>query len=293
MDCQIPTIRSNRKGLTTLATLASLSDLVAPHTVNLTLDFSKTKFLAANMTSPLGAIIARMEQILHMTIELNVASMSTPLHKVLSRNRFLTNHRHPAPTDRFRTTMPYQTFQTHDEDKFESYVDQQLDRQELQQFKFEAGPVLERTVFEVFQNAVQHSSSRVGIFVCGQFFPRQGSLLFSISDAGIGIRDNVRKYYDLDHISSVSALRWALEESNTTKQGCQPGGLGLHELKNAIHMNGGAIMIASRLAYYEYRNGQETFKELSADFPGTSVTIEIKTEGSWISSLDDDGDIPF
>ena len=288
MDCPIPSIRSTFKGLTDLATLASVSDSVPTQTVDLNFHFSQTKFLDANMTSPLGAILAHIEQKHGARVYIDIDSIPDQLFYLLRRNRFLLQYGVPALDDHFETTIPYKKFHISDERRFQSYIFGRLNRERLRRFRVESRPILQRTVFEVYQNAVQHSNSGLGVFVCGQYFPRKGRLLFSISDAGIGIRDSVRNYVRKKW-TSIAALRWALKSSNTTKTGSQPGGLGLDELKDAVHQNGGAIMIASRLAYYEYRNGREEFEELGADFPGTSVTIEIKTD----EILEEDGDIPF
>jgi hypothetical protein len=78
-------------------------------------------------------------------------------------------------------------------------------------------------------------------------------------------------------ISSVGAIRWAMQEGHTTKKGSQPGGLGLKFLHEFVQLNKGRIQIASRFGFYEFRKGKETFEKMAADLPGTSVTIEINT----------------
>ena len=72
-------------------------------------------------------------------------------------------------------------------------------------------------------------------------------------------------------------MRWALAPHNTTKRGRLPGGLGLQLLKDFTRLNGGKIQIASRFGFYEYSDGDEDFRKMSADFPGTAVTIEVNT----------------
>ena len=59
--------------------------------------------------------------------------------------------------------------------------------------------------------------------------------------------------------------------------GSQPGGVGLKFLKDFITLNEGKIHLASRLGFYEYCNGKETFEKLAADFMGTVVNLEINT----------------
>lgn len=142
-------------------------------------------------------------------------------------------------------------------------------------------PALEKTfrqsIFEIFQNCVSHSDSMLGIFVCGQYYPYNKRLDLTISDAGVGIRTNVRRHLRNNKLSSNDAILWALKEGHTTKTGSQPGGMGLKLLKDFIELNDGKIQIASRQGYYEFSGGNEIFKKLIADLPGTTINLEINT----------------
>lgn len=134
-----------------------------------------------------------------------------------------------------------------------------------------------QSLVEIFQNAAIHSCSASGIFVCGQFYPNKHRLDFTIADAGIGIRENVRKYLQISDLNSCNAIKWALEDGNTTKTGAQPGELGLKLIKDFIRKNKGKLQIVSRLGFYEFGANTETFKEMRSDFPGTCLNIEINT----------------
>ena len=100
------------------------------------------------------------------------------------------------------------------------------------------------SIFEIFSNAVLHSRTEMGIFSCGQFFPRRHRLDFSVADLGIGMRRNIQENTGMD-LSSVAALEWATQGQNTTKRGPVPGGLGLKLLSEFIDLNGGCIQILS------------------------------------------------
>jgi hypothetical protein len=108
-------------------------------------------------------------------------------------------------------------------------------------------------------------------------FPRENRLDFTIADGGMGIRDAVRGYFKTDRISSIAALKWALEQNHTTKRGSHPGGLGLGFLRAFSALNEGKIRIVSRFAFYEFDCGQEAFHKMQYDFPGTAVTVQINT----------------
>ena len=115
------------------------------------------------------------------------------------------------------------------------------------------------------------------MYVCGQLYPQNHRLDFTLADAGVGIRTKVRKYFNREDISSVTAIHWALQEGKTTKTGSQPGGMGLKFLKEFVSLNKGKLQIASRYGFYEYSAGTETFAKLSGDFPGTVVNLEVNT----------------
>lgn len=135
-----------------------------------------------------------------------------------------------------------------------------------------------QSLLELFLNASIHSDSKSGIFACGQFFPKKHRLDFTIADAGVGIRENVRRYTRRQKMSSCAAIEWALAEGNSTKTGRQPGGLGLKLIKDFIRMNKGKFQIVSRFGYYEFSADGDSVTKMAHDFPGTCVNIEINTK---------------
>ena len=267
----LPTINSNQEGYEYLAELAK-----ATHSLfadRLELNFSRVGFFDANMAAPLGAVLARIADDLN---SVEIVDVPPLIERILRKNRFLTQYRYEPLDDSNRTTMPFRRLQLSDEGLFEEYVKRELRGKGIPRMSEGLGKVFKKKVFEVYQNAVIHSESALGIFVCGQFFPQKRRLDLTITDAGIGIRESVRRFLGVK-ISSVGAIRWALQEGHTTKKGSQPGGLGLKFLHEFVQLNKGRIQIASRFGFYEFHKGKETFEKMAADLPGTSVTIEINT----------------
>ena len=166
--------------------------------------------------------------------------------------------------------------QLSDEGLFAEYLARHLRGKGIPRMSQAMGKKFRQSVFEVYQNAVIHSQSSVGLFICGQFYPQLQRLDLTIADAGVGIRTNVRRRLG-PKINSVEAIRWALQEGNTTKRQGQPGGVGLKFLTDFIELNGGRIQIASRYGFYEYLDSRGTFSKLIADLPGTTVNLEINT----------------
>lgn len=267
----LPTIRSNQQGYEHLAELAKATDKLQAS--RLELDLSRVAFLEANMAAPLGAVLARIADRFNAVEIVNVPEL---IERILRKNRFLTHYRYQPIEDEYSSTIPYRRLQRSDEGLFEDYLQEHLKGKGIPRMSEGMGKVFKKKIFEVFQNAVIHSESALGIFVCGQFFPQKQKLDLTIADGGIGIRTSVRRVVG-PKINSVEAIRWALKEGNTSKTGAQPGGLGLKLLHDFVSLNKGRIQIASRFGFYQFEGGAESFTKMNGDYPGTVVTIEVNT----------------
>ena len=272
MTYHLPTVRSNRRGFERLGELAQATEgLFADRLV---LDMSRVRSFDGNMTAPLGAVLARITDRFN-----SVAIVAIPekLERSFQQNRFLPNPWDEPIDDTNQTMMPFRRLRLVDEGKFEEYIHWQLSSKSINWMSERANRFFKQKVFEVYQNAVIHSESELGVFVCGQLFPREERLDFTIADAGIGIRDTVRRYFGNPRIDSLSALEWALEPRNTTKSGPQPGGLGFDLLQKFALRSEGKIQIVSRFGFYEFNRGKQSLTKMPVDFPGTAVTIGINT----------------
>lgn len=272
MIYHLPTVRSNRQGFESLGELAKAAKgLFADR---LELDMSRVSFFDANMAAPLGAVLTRATDEFNIV---EIVAVPRGVERVLRKNEFLTGFGYDSLEDTNNTTMPFRRLRLRDEGAFEKYIHWEMSGKGIPKMSKRASWIFKQKVFEVYQNAVVHSESELGVFVCGQFFPQQHRLDFTLADAGIGIRDAVRRYFNDSRIGSVPALKWALKPYHTTKRGPHPGGLGLDFLQRFARLNGGKIQIASRFGFYEFHDGNEIFAKMATDFPGTAVTIEINT----------------
>jgi len=271
MIYHLKTINSSQEGYEHLAELAKATNKLRAD--RLELDFSRVAFFQANMAAPLGVVLARVADRFNA---IEIVNVSGPIESVLRKNGFLTQYRFPPLEDANSTTIPFRRIRPTEEGLFSDYLQRHLKGKGIPQMSEGLGKLFKQKIFEIFQNAVTHSGSEFGIFVCGQFFPQKQRLDLTIADAGVGIRENVRRYFNDPKIPSVPAIRWALKEGNTTKTEKQPGGLGLKLLHDFARLNKGRIHIVSRFGFYEFY-GQESFCKMAGDFPGTAVTFEVNT----------------
>ena len=281
----LATVRSEKPGFEEIAALgADAKDLWADR---LEVDFSRCGFFDANMASPLAAILARAADNLNA---IEIVKIPAAIERILCKNGFLVTYGYDPVSDTNQTTLPFRRVQLSDQGRFVDYLNTYLKGKGIPRMTVGLGKIFRQSIFEVFQNAVVHSQSRLGIFVCGQFYPQLQRLDLTITDAGIGIRTNVRRRLKTK-ISSVAAIQWALQKGNTTKTGPQPGGVGLKFLREFIALNRGKIQITSRLGFYEFQNGKERFQTLAADFHGTSVNLEINTADTSDYRLDSENSV--
>lgn len=268
----LPTVKSEKDGFDQLAELAAdANDL---YNDRLELSFSRCVFFDANMAAPLAGVLARIAADRFNRVE--IVEVPSAIEKILCKNHFLVSYGYKPVKDVNQTTLPYARMQLSDEGLFAGYLKRYMNGKGIPRMSEAMGKRFRQSVFEVFQNAVIHSESKVGLFICGQFYPTWQRLDLTIADAGIGIRTSVRRQLG-PKVTSVEAIRWALQEGNTTKSRGQPGGVGLKFLKDFIELNKGKIQIVSRYGFYEYHEGSETFLKLNGDFPGTAVNLEINT----------------
>lgn len=270
MKVDLPEIHHNQHGFEALVRLHADTNNCVLETIEI--NMNSTKWFDADMCAAFGAILYRLGDDLN-TIQLK--DIRPDVEEILSKNGFLSSYGRVNIPDKWGTTIPYQRFNVKDDRYFAEYIDTELvNRSEMPDMSPGLLKKFRESVFEIFSNSVLHSQTKLGIFSCGQYYPKRHRLDFSVADLGIGIRQNVKEYIGID-LSPEEAIVWATQEGNTTKRGSIPGGLGLKLLGEFISLNGGRIQIVSDAGYWCLEKGHASTARLSSPFPGTVVNIEI------------------
>ena len=139
-------------------------------------------------------------------------------------------------------------------------------------------------MLEIFINAQAHGDTK-NIFSCGQFYPQKGKVDLSIVNLGSTIQKNVSHYKKLN-TSSIEAIKWAIQEGNTTRKDVIPGGMGLSILLSFIALNRGRVQIISGDGYWENSQSGPYKNSFANYFDGTIVNIEfnVNDKNSYILS---------
>lgn len=272
MKFLLPEIRHDLKGFQSLVSLeAETKDCIFDE---IDIDMIATSWFDADMCAAFGAILYRLGENLNTIRLINVC---TNVEKILSKNGFLSHYGREKIPDRWGTTIPYRRFDVKDDRYFADYIENELiHRAEMPIMSPGLLKKFRESIFEIFSNAVLHSRTDLGIFSCGQFYPARQRLDFSVTDLGVGMRQNIQDHTGLI-LSAEAAIQWTTEGRNTTKNGPVPGGLGLKLLREFIDLNGGCIQIVSDAGYWRRENRETITRPLNYSFPGTVVTVEINT----------------
>lgn len=272
MKFTLSDIRHDKAGFEALTDLYSkIKDCLFE---NIEIDMKRTSWFDADMCAAFGAILYQLGSNVN-TIKLT--NISSSIEKILTKNGFLSHYGHEKIPDQWGTTIPYHRFDVKDDRYFADYIETELmNHSEIPKMSSKLNKRFQESIFEIFSNAVLHSHTKLGIFSCGQFFPRRHQLDFSIVDLGIGMRQNIKNIMGLD-LSPEEAINWATSGSNTTKHGQVPGGLGLKILGEFIDHNDGCIQIVSDAGYWKRAKKKIEIGTLTHVFPGTAVNIEINT----------------
>ncbi|MFH1097455.1 MAG: ATP-binding protein [Candidatus Desantisbacteria bacterium] len=241
--------------------------------MDVTFEFSNCKFLPHSAVAFLGGII-RLIQARGGIVRLVLDSIPTKVKANLEKNGFLSILGFGG-VSKTGNSIPYRE---------DSYQDKVVLVDYLKMYWLERGwvhvsemlkDVIVGTVWEIYANAFEHRESPVGIFSCGQYYPRRHELKLTVVDFGVGIPSNVRLFFKPDpraqSLSAASCLKWAFQRGMTTKPDSR--GMGLDLLKEFVKLNKGKLEVFSHEGYAIIDSEQEQFVNRTTFFEGTLVNI--------------------
>ena len=132
-------------------------------------------------------------------------------------------------------------------------------------------------MWEIYQNAFEHSQSPVGVYSCGQYYPGLGELKLAVIDLGVGIPSNAKRINV--NFSGRESLEWAFHRGTTSDRSSGIGrGLGLDFLKTFVKANGGTLEVFSHDGYARIDENSETYDNCIAYYEGTLVNIGLRCD---------------
>lgn len=264
--------------------------LITNYNKTVVIDMGKVDFFSANLFAVLGACLdSTIEKNGHTVYFKNINSKISAL---MARNKFGRAFSMKKQEDRFESCIDYAMFKAETEqlEEFEKYI-------LLQIFNHKEIPLMSENYknriidnfLEIFNNVIDHAEAKY-VYVCGQFFPKSQSFVFSIVDVGLTFEQKISNYFKIcGKNPPMYSIEWALQSGNTTKLD-SPGGLGLTTLMDFLTRNKGSFSIISNNEFYEYNSKGERTILLGNFFPGTIVTIDVNLKDSNHYIIEEDND---
>lgn len=261
---------------------------------NVLLDFTKVNFLSANLLAVLGCCLENI--VATKKHKIAFRKLHPKIKEIMRKNGFNRYFTWDNLDDTYHNTMDYASFESTTEHlvDFERYL-------LLNVFSRSYLPVMNSSyqnsiidnLLEMFNNVIDHADSSY-VYVCGQYFPNNENLCFTIVDIGKTIHENVTSYMHSKNMTCPdNSLKWAVIPGNSTKSEEAPGGLGFSTLLAFLKLNKGYFTLISDHEIFEIHPGKECFHKLPSPFPGTIVTITINLKDEQFYILEKDNLIIF
>ena len=286
------TFRNNLKiNKKTYEMIGSLYKLLFSHkNKKILIDMSNVSFISGDLFAVLGACLtSTVPQNNHEVVFRNI---QPAIKSLMVGNSFGRYFNFNSPDDKLNNCIEYAVFQAKTEqlEKFEKHVMLQIfTHEEISEMTSTLRNRITDYFLEIFNNVIDHTDAKY-VYVCGQFFKKSKSFVFSIVDMGVTISEKISQYckkYNKE-IPNKS-IEWAIKSGNTTKVN-SPGGLGFATLLDFLAPNEGKLTIVSQNEYFEFNNrGCRTLK-LNNCFPGTVVTISVNLNDNKLYILDVEND---
>lgn len=240
------------------------------------IDFSQCTFLGQSGVAFLGGLIRSIEQ-RGGEVTVDWSTLRSDIKMNLAQNGFLSVFQGGLEPWK-GNSIPYREDPELDKDRLVEYLADRWLGRDWVHLSDGLRYALAARVCEIYVNAFEHSDSRIGVFSCGQHYPRLRMVRLTAVDFGVGIPCNVRGFAGNRNIHASSAMKWAFQRGTTTRPGSSGGGVGLDLLKGLVRLNGGALQVFSHEGYAVLLSQSERYEERNKNFEGTMVTISLRCD---------------
>ncbi|WP_148289352.1 hypothetical protein [Fibrella aestuarina] len=131
-------------------------------------------------------------------------------------------------------------------------------------------------LFEVFNNYKTHAQTEAPFFVCGQYYPRDHRVVFTMVDLGVGFLPPIQTFSKGAITTSLEAIRWALKGNSTVVYEDETSGCGLSGILSFCKQHGGELQLVTGDTFWSTQlltTAYEGYKSFSHPFFGTAISI--------------------
>lgn len=256
-------------------------------------DFSNVDWFSAEMTTFLGMEIRRLQD---QGYKVYTTKMRSHIRLILDKNGFTERLLHnPRKEDVFATTIPYVELKSDDVDAINNYISNSVFKKIGNFLTSDTEQRFKQAIFEIADNTHTHSQSNL-ILMCGQYFPQQRRLAFTIADNGISIPVNVNNsltiYDDYNSKNDTELINWSMQIGNSTKL-VPESGLGLFDIMETMKRLG-ELTVISNYGYWKMTSeGTRIRRYLCFPLHGTLIHFNFLLEQSAASDFNDSNNLSF
>jgi hypothetical protein len=237
------------------------------------LDFTAVGWFDANLTVLLQAMVYKLNRAHGHVFYINPTFMREQF-PVLFRNGFLSSIE--KVQDEFGKAVQLKTFRSDEDEKFLMYIQNDLIKTDLREIDGKNKKQLADHFLEVFSNIQLHANTTDSVFACGQFYPKQKELKFTLIDLGEGFLPKIKVFTKGEVDTSAKAIKWAVNGGSTKAN--TPGGIGLSGIMKWCEDNDAGLEIVTGDAYLSHAFGRSRTLTVSP-FCGTIVNILFRCHG--------------
>ncbi len=242
----------------------------------ITFDIQNLSNFDGNLSAILLALIHKLKKEHHKYVYVEI-----PKHiNVLFRNGLVSHLMGKGNENQFEdsreSTIPLRSFQLDEDEKFSNYLHTDFfGHRGLDNINSAIKKSLCSQFVEIYNNVQIHSNAIHPMFTCGQYFPQQSVLKFTMADLGDGFLKKIQIHTKGEISTDTKAIEWALLNTNTTKDFkiYGPGGTGLKDLKKYCELNNGSLQIASGSNMLTFVKGKIVDSKLLVPFKGAVVNL--------------------
>jgi len=273
---QIPTINDKPSDFAALFTILYKIDNSCK---NVLFDFSQCDFMRPNSVAFLGGL-ARWIQFQGGAAEFDWKTLhsSGPVIKNLCQNGFAKAFNYSLP-GWDGNSIPYREDKRLEMNSIMDYLTYSWIGKGWVHVSDRLRDAIAGRMWEIYNNAFEHSGTNIGVFSCGQYFPNINELILTVIDFGQGIPSKIRRFAKKDPraeaLPASACLKWAFQRGTTTCIAGVARGLGLDLLKEFIRLNQGKLEVYSNEGYALIDKNGERYENRNISFEGTVIHITL------------------
>jgi signal transduction histidine kinase len=242
-------------------------------------DLSRCGFLRQNAVAFLGGL-QRLIESRGLQAQVNRDTIPADVARNLEKNGFMFNLGGVGLSGT-GNTIPYREDIAPNKDALVNYLKMDWLGRGWLQLSDQLRDVIVGRVWEIYENAFEHSESQVGVFSCGQYYPQMRQLKLTAVDFGVGIPTKVRAFLKNATMRAEDTMRWAFQPGTTTTSGTFVRGMGLDFLKQFVRLNRGQLEVFSTDGYAVIGSTHESYITRRSSFAGTLVNISLVCDASY------------